>query len=74
MSTMSMTLMDGLIAAETAERPSLFSWFASARETQARQRVSAYLAAQSDRRLTEFGFTEDDIRALRAGDFRLPKT
>ena len=41
--------------------------------TQAKRRVVGYLAAMDDARLAGLGFTADDIRALRAGELRLPR-
>ena len=61
----------GTIAPPVRKR-GLFARLIEAHEAAAIRHVEHYLAAQSDERLkTGFGMTDEDIKALRAGDFRL---
>ena len=76
MSTLSLRAEDMAAAAADTEtertKPSLFQRLIKAREEEARRRVRMYLVAMDDERLMSLGFSEDDIRALRSGEARLP--
>ena len=74
MSTLALRLVDTL--ASTAERepqPSLVQRLIRAREDSAKRVVRAHLAAMHDGRLRSLGLSDDDIRALRTGELRLPR-
>jgi len=60
-------------AAEPRTGLSFIARFLAAREDQAKRRVRDYLAAMDDTRLRDLGFADDDIKALRAGELRLPR-
>ena len=65
---------DTMARAET-RRPGLFARLikalAAAREAQARRVVASHLATMSDDRLTDIGFTADEIKRVRA-EGRIP--
>lgn len=65
----------GVIASAVEPKPgsSLVQRLLAAREDQAKRRVVSYLAAMDDARLAGLGFTPDDVKALRAGELRLPR-
>jgi hypothetical protein len=65
----------GVIASAVEPKPGLsfVTRLLAAREDQAKRRVLGYLAAMDNARLAGLGFTADDIRALRAGELRLPR-
>lgn len=58
------------IARAEPRRPGLFARLikamTAAREAQARRFVASHLASMSDERLTDIGFTADEIKAVRA--------
>lgn len=64
----------GIIASAVQAKSgsSLVERFLTARENQAKQHVRKHLAAMDDAWLVGLGFTNDDIRALRFGELRLP--
>lgn len=75
MSTLAWELAGDIAPAEESEaKPGFWSRFFARRQAQANRTVYAHLAAMGDERLTDLGFGQDDIRALRAGEFRLPQT
>jgi hypothetical protein len=60
-------------AVQAGDRPGLVQRLLAARENQPKRHVIARLAAMDDARLKGLGFSADDISALRAGGFRLPR-
>lgn len=75
MSTLAWGLADEIAPADQSEaKPGFWSRFVARRQAQANRTVCAHLAAMGDERLTELGFSADDIRALRTGELRLPQT
>ena len=75
MSTLSWELAGDIAPAdETEAKPGFWSRFVESRQARVNRRVSTHLAAMGDRRLTELGFSKDDIRALRTGVISLPNT
>ena len=50
----------------------VFQGFVKAREAEARRRIYSFLAAHSDERLADLGYTAEDIRSMRRGQFRFP--
>lgn len=59
-------------AASPPASPGLLARLVHQREMRARREVASYLMSQSDERLADFGFSADDIHALRAGNLRIP--
>jgi uncharacterized protein YjiS (DUF1127 family) len=75
MSTLAWELAGEIAPAEQIEtKAGFWSRFIAARQARANRRVCAHLVAMGEERLTELGFSKDDIRALRAGVIRLPNT
>ena len=73
MSTLAWELAGDLAPAdETEAKPGFWSRFIELRQAQAERRICTHLAAMGDVQLTELGYGEHDIRALRAGELRLP--
>lgn len=74
MSTLAWELAGDLAPADGSEgKPGFWSRFIAGRQAQANRTVCARLAVMGDERLANLGFGEDDIRALRAGELRLPQ-
>ena len=68
MSTLALAAADTAVASvEPRAKPSLFQRLLEAREKQALRRIHAFLAAQSDERLQDLGYTAADIEAIRQG-------
>lgn len=75
MSTLALELAGEIAPAATSDtKPGFWIRLIGARQAQANRVVCTRLAAKGDARLTELGFTKDDIRALHAGELRLPST
>ena len=75
MSTLAWELAGDVAPADESEaKPGFWSRFIARRQAQANRTVCAHLAVLSDAHLTGLGFSADDIRALRAGELRLPQT
>lgn len=75
MSTLALELAGEFAPAATSEaKPGFWSRLIEARQAQANRVASVHLAAKGDARLTALGYSKDDIRALRAGELRLPST
>lgn len=75
MSTLAWELAGDTAPADDSEaKPGFWSRFFESRKAQANRTVCEHLAAMGDGRLTDLGFSEGDIRALRAGELRLPNT
>ena len=73
MSTLAWELAGDVAPADESEaKPGFWSRFIARRQAQANRTVCAHLAVMGDNRLTELGFSADDLRALRAGELRLP--
>ena len=73
MSTLAWELAGDIAPAdETEPKPGFWSRFVKSRQARVNRSVCAHLVAMGDRRLTELGFSEADIRALRASVIRLP--
>lgn len=74
MSALALRLVDTLAStAEPEPQPSLVQRLIRAREDSARGVVRAHLATMHDGRLRSLGFGDEDIRALRGGELRLPR-
>ncbi len=68
MSTLALASADAAVAAvEPRSTRSLFQRLLEAREKQVLRRIHAFLAAQSDERLQDLGYTAADIEAIRQG-------
>lgn len=75
MSTLAWELAGDVAPADASEaRPGFWSRFIARRQDQANRTVCAHLAVMGDARLAGLGFGADDIRALRAGELRLPQS
>jgi uncharacterized protein YjiS (DUF1127 family) len=75
MSTLAWELAGDIAPAEQTEaKAGFWSRFIESRQARANRHVCAHLVAMGDERLTELGFSKDDIRALRAGQIRRPKS
>jgi hypothetical protein len=73
MSTRALALAGDSAPAENIEaKAGFWSRLIAVRQAQANRMVRAHLLAMGAARLAELGFTENDIRALRAGDLKLP--
>ena len=73
MSTLAWELAgDNAPADETEAKPGFWSRFIAWHQAQAERAICRHLAAMGDVQLTELGYSKDDIRALRAGELRLP--
>jgi hypothetical protein len=70
MSAIALRPTDVAIASrESTPRPSFLQRLIKAREAEARRHVQGYLAAQSDARLEDLGFTPGEIETMRQGRF-----
>ena len=75
MSTLAWGLADDITPANQSEaKPGFWSRFIEPRQARANRAICAHFSAMGDEHLTELGFSADDIRALRAGELRLPQT
>ena len=73
MSTLAWELAGDIAPAdETEAKPGFWSRFMKSRQAQAERTICTHLAAMGDVQLTALGYSEDDIRALGAGELRLP--
>lgn len=75
MSTLAFELAGEFAPAATSEaKPGFWSRLIEARQAQTDRIVCIRLAAKDDARLTELGYSKDDIGGLRAGELRLPSS
>ena len=74
MSTLALWSADAAVAAvEARTKPSLFQRLIKAREREASRRIQRFLAAQSDERLQDLGYSAEDIeRASVSGRSTVP--
>lgn len=75
MSTLAWELAGDLAPAEQIEaRAGFWSRLIAARQAQANRTVCAHLASMGPARLAGLGFNAEEIRALRAGELKLPSS
>ena len=75
MSTLAWELAGDIAPAEQTEaKAGFWSRLIESRQAQANRRVCAHLVAIGEERLTDLGFGNNDIRALRTGVISLPNT
>jgi uncharacterized protein YjiS (DUF1127 family) len=74
MSTLTMQLR-GIASRDVSiatPQPGLLARLIESQDERARRHTLSFLAARTDQRLKDLGFSADDIRALRNGELRLP--